>query len=125
MQTVVNLTKESVVREIESVLGTYAYNPYQATFAIPELRQELIVFVLSRIPCFYNVEFGREFPLQHITTDCSVDEKFPRSPLEQKLHLQNLIHHGIFAIMQDKSSLINNRLCETVESGCSPSQWFG
>jgi hypothetical protein len=125
MKTVVNLTRESVIREIESVLDTYAYHPYQETFAIPELRQELIVFVISRIPCFYNVEFDREFPLQNIMKDCQIDQKFPRSPLEQKLHIQNLIHQGIFAIMQDKSAWINNQLCDTVEPGCEPSQWFG
>ncbi|MBE9005599.1 hypothetical protein IQ259_11220 [Fortiea sp. LEGE XX443] len=125
MKTVVNLTRESVVSEIESVLDTYAYHPYQETFAIPELRQELIVFVLSHIPCFYNVEFDREFPLQKIIKDCPVDEKFPRSPLEQKLHLQNLIHQGIFSIMQDKSDWINNHLCDIVEPGCEPSHWFG
>jgi len=120
MKTVVNLTRESVISEIESVLDTYSYHPYQATFAIPELRQELIVFVISRIPCFYNVEFDRECPL-----DFPIEQKFPRSPLEQKLHIQNLIHQGIFAIMQDKSAWINNHLCDTVEPGCEPSQWFG
>ncbi|MBD2301093.1 hypothetical protein H6G80_23475 [Nostoc sp. FACHB-87] len=125
MRTVVNLTRESLVSEIKSVLDTYAYYPYQETFAIPELRQELIDFVISRIPCFYNEELDREFPLQNIIKDAPIEQKFPRSPLEQKLHLQNLIHQGIFAIMQDKSAWINNHLCSTVEPGCEPSQWFG
>ncbi|BAY16403.1 hypothetical protein NIES2109_23200 [Nostoc sp. HK-01] len=125
MKTVVNLTRESVVREIGSVLDTYSYHPYQETFVIPELRQELINFVISRIPCFYNEEFDREFPLQNIIKDCPIEQKFPRSPLEHKLHLQNLIHQGIFAIMQDKSAWINHHLSGTVEPGCEPSQWFG
>jgi len=63
--------------------------------------------------------------LQNITKDCSLDQKFPRSPLEQKLHLQNLIHQGIFSIMHDKSDWINKHLCDTVEPGCEPSHWFG
>lgn len=125
MKTVINLTQQSVISEIESVLDTYAYHPYQATFAIPELRQELIVFVLSRIPCFSNVEFEREFPLQNNTKDCPIDQKFPRSPLEQKIHLQNLIHQAIFSIMHNKSDSINQHLCDIVEPGCEPSHWFG
>lgn len=52
IQTVVKLTEQSVLGEIESVLDTYPYNPYQQTFAHADLRQELISFVVSRKQAF-------------------------------------------------------------------------
>ncbi|MEP0803815.1 hypothetical protein NDI37_06480 [Funiculus sociatus GB2-A5] len=46
-KTIANLTLPVVVQEIEKVLGTYTAHPYQKAFSIPELRQKLIVYVLS------------------------------------------------------------------------------
>jgi hypothetical protein len=51
--------------------------------------------------------------------------KLPRQPLEQQLHLQNLIHQGICSIVQQKSDWISHHLCETVQPGSEPSHWFG
>ncbi|MDJ0799401.1 MAG: late competence development ComFB family protein [Calothrix sp. MO_167.B12] len=117
MATVINLTQQSVIAEIESVLDTYSYHPYQQAFAIPELRQELIAYVLNRIPCFY----------ESMGTDniCDLSNKLPRNPLEHQIHIQNLIHQGIQTIIKDKSEWISHHLCSTVEPGCEPSHWFG
>jgi hypothetical protein len=117
METVVKLMPESVIGEIQKVLDTYSYNPYQQVFAIPDLRQELIDYVVSRIPCFdsdYNLE-----------TVCAINNKLPRNPLEAKLHLQSLIHQGIYSVMQEKSAWISNLLSNTIEPACEPSHWFG
>ena len=46
-KTIANLTLPVVVQEIEKVLGTYTDHPYQKAFSMPELRQKLIVYVLS------------------------------------------------------------------------------
>jgi hypothetical protein len=116
MKTVVKLTSQSVAGEIEKVLDTYAYNPYQQAFAIPDLRQELLDYVVSRIPSIdsdYVVEKG------------CINYKFPRNPLEVELHLQNLINQGIYSIFQEKSDWIGRCLCDTLESSCEPSHWFG
>ncbi|AFY32890.1 hypothetical protein [Calothrix sp. PCC 7507] len=125
MKTVIKLTQQSVLGEIESVLDTYPYRPYQQAFAIPDLRQELITFVLSRIPCLYNTMTEEQIPLLEMDKECLLDYKLPRSPLEQQLHVQNLIHQGIYAIFQDKSDWISHHLCETVQPGSEPSHWFG
>ncbi|MDZ8189648.1 MAG: hypothetical protein RMX96_33025 [Nostoc sp. ChiSLP02] len=125
MKTVVNLTQQSVVGEIESVLDTYPYHPYQQAFAIPDLRQELIAFVLSRIPCSYSVISDGQFPLANIEQESLLNYQLPRKRLEQQLHLQNLIHQGICLIVQEKSDWITHHLCETVHPGCEPSHWFG
>ncbi|MBE9051607.1 hypothetical protein IQ243_14475 [Nostocales cyanobacterium LEGE 11386] len=124
MKTVVNLTLQSVVGEIESVLDTYPYH-YQQAFALPDLRQELIVFVLNRIPRFYNPVSEEQVHLQDLQSESLLSHKLPRSPLEQQLHLQNLIHQGICSIIQEKSDWISHHLCETVQAGCEPSHWFG
>ncbi|BDI18519.1 hypothetical protein ANSO36C_43210 [Nostoc cf. commune SO-36] len=125
MKTVVNLTQQSLVEEIESVLGTYPFNPYQQAFAIPDLRQELIAFVLNRIPSFSSVISDRQIPLAEAEQGNLAYYKLPRKPLEQQLHLQNLIHQGICLIVQEKSDWIGNHLCETVQPACEPSHWFG
>jgi hypothetical protein len=120
MKTVVNLTQESVIGEIDSVLDTYPYQPYQQAFAIPDLRQELISFVLSRIPCFYH-----EIAVAEPEKDSVVNYKLPRNPLEQQLHLQNLIHQGIAAIFKEKSDFLSRHLSDLAQMSCEPSHWFG
>ena len=125
MKTVVNLTQQSVVGEIESVLDTYPSHPYQQAFAIPDLRQELIAFVLNRLPSFYNVMSDGQIPLAEAEQGSLAYYKLPRKPFEQQLHLQNLIHQGICLIIQEKSDWISNHLCKTVEPACEPSHWFG
>ncbi|MFN6482783.1 MULTISPECIES: hypothetical protein [unclassified Nostoc] len=125
MKTVVNFTQQSIVGEIESVLDTYPSHPYQQAFAIPDLRQELITFVLNRIPSFYSVMSDEQMPLAEAEQGSLAYYKLPRKPLEQQLHLQNLIHQGICLIVQEKSDWISDHVCETVESACEPSHWFG
>lgn len=122
MQTVANFTPNSIVGEIEKVLDTYPYNPYQQAFSIPDIRQQLIEYVLVRIPCAdssCSVESSQE------NTNQVTVSKIPRTPLQHQLHLQNLIHQGICVIMQMKSELISQILCEKVQPVCEPSHWFG
>ncbi|MBW4614849.1 MAG: hypothetical protein KME21_16550 [Desmonostoc vinosum HA7617-LM4] len=125
MKTVVNLTQQSVIGEIESVLDTYPYHPYQQAFAIPDLRQELVAFVLNRIPCFYSAVSEGQISLAEAEKENLPYYKFPRQPLEQQMHLQNLIHQGIYAIVKQKSDWISHHLCETFQPDCEPSHWFG
>ena len=122
MQTVANFTQNSIVGEIEKVIDTYPYNPYQQAFAIPDIRQELIEYILNRIPS------ADSYLVTEMTKDDSSGAqvcKIPRSPLQHQLHLQNLIHQGICAVMQRKAELISHILCETVQPACEPSHWFG
>jgi hypothetical protein len=125
MNTVVKLTQQSVLGEIENVLDTYSYHPYQQAFAIPDLRQELIAFVLNRIPCFYSAVSKEQLEAQSCDQDSRFNQKLPRRPLEQQLHLQNLIHQRIYSSLQQKSDWISHHLCESVEAACEPSHWFG
>ncbi|WP_414544568.1 hypothetical protein [Nostoc sp. CCY0012] len=124
MKTLVNLTHQSVLGEIESVLDTYPYH-YQQAFALSDLRQELITFVLNRVPRIYKAVSEEQIYLPDLPEESLLSHKLPRSPLGQQIHLQNLIHQGICSIMQEKSDWINLHLCETVQTGCEPSHWFG
>ncbi|WP_414549145.1 hypothetical protein [Anabaena sp. CCY 0017] len=124
MQTVVNLTQKSVLGEIQSVLDTYPYH-YQKAFALPDVRQELITFVLNHIPGFYSAVSEAQIHLANLQKENFLNHKLPRSPLEQQLHLQNLIHQGISSVIQENSDWISQHLCETVQAGSEPSHWFG
>ncbi|WGV24267.1 hypothetical protein [Halotia branconii] len=126
MKTVVNLTQQSVIGEIENVLDTYPHHPYQQAFAIPDLRQELVAFVLSRIPCLYSAVSAEQISLENLEKEeCSINHRVPRSALEQQIHLQNLIHQGIYTLFREKSDWISHHLCETVQPDSEPSHWFG
>jgi hypothetical protein len=124
METVVKLTEQSVIGEINSVLDTYPYQPYQQAFAIPDLHQELISFVINRIPGFYS-QITDSLILNNDDKVNSFNHKLPRHALEQQQHLQKLIHQGISSIIRDKSEWISNYLCATVEPNCQTSHWFG
>lgn len=115
-KTIMNLTQQAVVAEIENVLDTYPDHPYQQAFAIPEVRQDLIAYVLSRIPCVYSV----------VTSEQKIREvnyQLPSS--QQKIHLEHLIHQGIFSILQEKSDWVSRHLPDSVQCGVEPSHWFG
>ncbi|AFZ23415.1 hypothetical protein Cylst_1105 [Cylindrospermum stagnale PCC 7417] len=117
MKTLVNVPHQSVIGEIETVLDTYPYHPYQQAFANPDLRQELITFVLNRLPSFYSSISEEQIPL--------LNYKLPRNSFEQELHLQSLIHQGICSIIQEKTDSMNNQPQELVQPVCEPANWFG
>ncbi|OKH54097.1 hypothetical protein NIES2101_08500 [Calothrix sp. HK-06] len=115
METAVKLTLQSVVGEIQKVLDTYPYTPYQQVFAIPDINQDLIDYVAAQIPCL-DSDFD---------TACGINYKLPRNPLQAKLHVQSIIHQGICSIMEQKSEWISRLFNDTVQPNCEPSHWFG
>lgn len=125
MKTVVDLTHQSVISQIESALDTYPYHPYQQAFASPDLRQELINFVLNRIPCFDSSISEEQVSSPDTERVSLLNYKLPRNPFEQELHLQSLIHQGICSIIQEKSDLMSSQLQEIVQPVCEPANWFG
>lgn len=50
-----NLTLAVVLEEIEYILATYPTYPYQQAFSAAGLRQDLVTYVLSRVPNQYTV----------------------------------------------------------------------
>ena len=117
VKTLINLTQPAVIAEIETVVDSYPYHPYRQAFANPDLRQDLIAYVLSRIPCTYSAIDEQNLPL--------LNYKLSRSYLEQKLQLENLIHQRICCILQEKSDWINCHIPEPFHCNLEPSHWFG
>jgi hypothetical protein len=115
MKTIVNLTELEIIEEIETVVETYPHHPYQQVFAIPELRQELMAYVLSHTNNRYVVvEEGQEEALRPLP--CSKD---------QRLSIEELIRQGIEKTMQKNMAQIAHQIPEPVASSSAPSSWFG
>lgn len=115
-KTLVNLTHQALLCEIETILDGYPYHPHRQAFATPDLRQELIAYVLSRIPSSYSAVDEREVPTTY---------RFPGGYVEQQLQLENLVHQGICCILQDKADWVTCHIPEPFQCGVEPSHWFG
>lgn len=117
-KTIINLSLPLVVQETESILETYPHHPYQQAFSIPDLRQRLICYVLSRMPGMYTVVDDTE--------QKSVDAESMCSSLEgQKLRLESLIRQGIQSILNDDSEWVNHHIPAQEDPELAPSHWFG
>ncbi|MFB2937445.1 hypothetical protein ACE1B6_19530 [Aerosakkonemataceae cyanobacterium BLCC-F154] len=82
-----NLTLPIVIEEIENILATYPISPYQKLFSVNGLRQDLVAYVLSRVPNKYAVlEATETFPHQSL---------FPPYSSKQLLYIEHYIHLGI------------------------------
>jgi len=115
--TIVNLTLPLVVEEAESVLDTYPYHPYQQVFAIPNLRQKLLAYVLSRIHNLYAVI--------NQGTELSQASQIAHRSLENRLNIEALIRQGIEHILQENTDWVSHSVPEEVDPGNASSHWFG
>jgi hypothetical protein len=111
----VNLTLAVVTEEIENILDTYPKHPYQQAFAPSGLRQDLIAYVLSRIPNTYTaIESSESVPNKKVQVRCSS---------EQLLHIENLIHTGIRDVLHSYHHL-DYCVPQKVRSGATTANWF-
>ncbi|MBE9229304.1 late competence development ComFB family protein [Phormidium sp. LEGE 05292] len=86
-----NLTLIIVAEEIEKILETYPKYPYKQIFAATGLYQDLVAYVLSRVPNKYAVVEGSEaFSTQMIS---------PLYPTKQRLDIEYYIHQGVRNLM--------------------------
>lgn len=116
-KTIVNLTIPMVVSKLEGILDTYPYHPYHQAFSIPELRQKLLSYVMSRIPGQYTVVEESEVPIENLRSLCC--------SLEQQQQIEQLIHQGIRKIFQEDSDWIDRHIPQDVNPSFAPSNWFG
>lgn len=114
--TIVNLTMQLVNEEIENALDGYPDFPYRQAFSVPKLRQQLTTYVLQEIPSNYTVN-NRKQELIH--------PKLTYSFWELPLRIKTSIHQGIQHILQENSDWRNYSITQEVQSGNSPSHWFG
>lgn len=115
-KTVVNLTQPAIEQEISQVLATYPDHPHQQAFAAPEMRQQLVSFVLNSMPSQYVVvEAQAPAPV-------SPDPSFSQEEVD---HLDTVIHTGIRSLLQDKAEWVDRHIPQPQEPGQSASHWFG
>jgi hypothetical protein len=98
----VNLTLPVVIREIEDVLDDYPAYPYQTAFAMPELHQKLIAYILSHVPNHYVVEGVQELS--------SRPNRYHSAPLQERLQMEAIVRSGIFHVLRENMSCLNEDL---------------
>jgi len=113
-KNLVNITLAVVTEEVEIILESYPTHPYQQAFSPSGLRQDLIAYVLSRIPNRYTAIDSGESANQTVQVRCSS---------EQLMHIENLIHTGIRHVLHSYEK-IDYRLREQVKSGSRVASWF-
>ncbi len=116
-KSIINLTLPLVVAEIEQVLGGYPHYPYQQAFANPDLRQELIAYVLTHIRSVYvAIDEGKQ----------QIDKLRPRSDLgETQSCLESFVHQGINSILQQHQAMADFQVPEENDGYLAASHWFG
>lgn len=111
-----NLLTPVIVREVEEILSHYSDHPYQQAFANPELRDELIAFVLNSVPGNYVV-FDE------------ASERPPSTDFRPSAHdretIDIWIHQGIQHIFERYAEAIPHHIPDVDDPGLLPSQWFG
>jgi|UPI00037870E5 hypothetical protein len=116
-KTIFNLTLPVVVSLVEEILETYPHHPYQQAFSIPEWRQELIAYVLSRVSNYYVVVEDSEQPcINYQSLACS---------LKKKSGIEDCIRRGIQKIMRKREKELSWKIPQTVDPALAASDWFG
>jgi len=121
-KAVVNLAKPAVQQEISKVLATYPDHPHQQAFAAPDLRQQLLAFVLNSMPSQYVVVDAAETTEAPEKLAAETDLVFSGQEAE---HLDAVIHQGIQSLLQDKADWVDRHIPQPQEPGQSASHWFG
>lgn len=101
---IVNLTYEAVTKAIEEVLEQYPNHPHQQAFAHPEMKQELIVYVLNQTNNEFKVAEGNAETSEDVNTE--VSQKLSQNSEE----INSAIRQGIDAIVQEKSEWIEQHI---------------
>ena len=92
---IINLTLLVATEEVESFLEVYSECASQISLSVPEIRQKLIDYVVAR-------SCDRYLAINHIEERPGKFD-FPYGPLEQRLHMEILIHKGILHITKNAS----------------------
>lgn len=84
---IINLTLPVVIEEIEQILATYPRHPYQQAFSAAGLRQDLVAYVLSRVP--------NQYAVVEETQSSSNPTVLPHCSTKRLLDIEHWIHLGI------------------------------
>lgn len=116
-KTLVNLTTPVVLAEIEEVLSNYPDYPYHKVFANPDIRQELVAYVLTRVQSVYAT----------CDADQSEDQldsvRSPLCSIRTEESIPMMIHEGILELLREFNDPA--QIPEECDAGLAPSHWFG
>lgn len=114
---IINLTQHSILQEIERVLEQYPDHPYQQAFSHPDRRQDLLVWVLNRVPnVFKTIEDSQA---------AIVDLNNAPYCRDQQSCIEFVIRQGIQEILAQNQAEIDHNIPEEELIGQSSSHWFG
>lgn len=116
-QTIVNLTLPVVTDKIDDILAAYPLYEYRQIVAVPELRQKLTAYVLSRLPVVYVAMESSASPYAESTGHCYSSDQHDR--------INQLIHQGIDALLGRPEIWRSVTTSAPVEAEPIPSSWFG
>lgn len=88
---IINLTLPVVIEEIEHILATYPRHPYQQAFSAASLRQDLVAYVLSRVP--------NQYAVLEETQSSSNSLLLPCYSTQRLLDIEHWIHLGICDVL--------------------------
>lgn len=115
-RTITNLALPLVIEEIETVLDRHHYHPYRQAYATPELRQQLIAYVLNTVPAFYAM-------VDDDGNAAIADIEIVPSTIRQRMH--SAVMEGIERILEDNAAWVSQHIPEEQNAACAPSSWFG
>jgi hypothetical protein len=115
-QKAVNLGLELVNEEIDNALELYPEEPYHEIFAIPELRQKLINYVMSGLQGLFSVTEDKQNRL--------TKSRLPYRSIELRLRVENYVHWGIEYILETNPDYISHTIAQEALPGYTPSYWF-
>lgn len=116
-KTIVNVTQYSILQEIERILELHPNHPYQQAFAQPDRHQQLIAWVLNRIP---NV-----FIVADETEEATIHPSYAPYCSDQQSCLEYVIREGIQDILAQNHEEIEHDIPDEESSELPASHWFG
>lgn len=116
-KTILNVAQYPILQEIERILESYPHHPYQQAFAHPDLQQQLVAWVLNRVPNVFIVTEETEEAIVHPTyaPHCS----------DQKSCLEFVIREGIQEVLAQNQKEIEHDIPQEELPGQAASHWFG
>jgi hypothetical protein len=115
-KTIFNVAQYPIFQEIERILESYPHHPYQQAFAHPDLQQQLVAWVLNRVPNVFIVTEGTEEASVHLTYA-------PHS--NQQSCLEHVIREGIQEVLAQNQEELEHDIPQEELSGQAASHWFG
>ncbi|MGC8711838.1 MAG: hypothetical protein ACP5RH_05545 [Leptodesmis sp.] len=114
-KVLVNQSLPMIQSEIEQVLEHYSEHPYQQAFANPDLRQELIAYVLTHVQSVYVAVDPSALS--------SVATELESVPSDRSI-IRAFIHQGIHKILQQQHEL-SHQVPDHCDAYLAASHWLG